>query len=93
MTLTPPLSSPSLPQWFAESPKVNTELKHAADMAFAEGDFAKAEQLYHKALEETSKRSMGSRRDIMEGISRSLLKRGMLPEALEWAQTLVTSKL
>jgi hypothetical protein len=67
-------------------------MKHAADVAFLERGYDDAEKLYRKALQYTSKRNMGVRRDIIEGISRSCLKSKKLEEALKWANDLVRTK-
>ena len=78
-------------QWFdnVENPS-NVELKHSADHAYLTKDYARAIDLYSKALEVTTKKNMSSRRDILEGLARSNLKLENSEEAEKWAKALVS---
>ena len=64
----------------------DVEPKFAAESAYAQRDFEAAEEHYRKALEGKT----GSfKRDVMEGLCRTLLKMNKHPEALKWANELV----
>ncbi len=66
--------------------------KHRGDLAYASGEWSKAEAAYCKCLDITAKgKSMGMRRDCYEGLARCSLKMEKKAEALEWAQKLVQS--
>ena len=72
-------------KWYAS----DAEPKFAADSAFAQRDFDAAEEHYRRALEATKGKTSSMKRDLMEGLCRTLLKTNKHQEALKWANELV----
>jgi len=54
--------------------KENEKLKYSAEMAYVEGRYEDAIRFYEAVLPLTKASSMGTRRDVMEGLARSHLK-------------------
>ena len=67
----------------------DVEPKFAAESAYAQRDFEAAEGHYRKALDVTRGKTASVKRDLMEGLCRTLLRMNKHPEALKWANELV----
>ena len=72
-------------KWYSS----DVEPKFAAESAFAQRDFDAAEEHYRKALAATKGKTSSMKRDLMEGLCRTLLWTNKHQEALKWANELV----
>ena len=70
----------------------DVEPKFAAESAYAQRDFDAAEEHYRNALAITRGKTASVKRDLIEGLCRTLLKLDKHTEALKWANELVRNQ-